>query len=43
MRYRVVRSTPATRAAFDMLPPTRFTSHVRYCRSNCAVMRSRAT
>src|SRR5439155_3167988 len=41
-RYNVVRSTPAMWAAFDMLPPARLTSQVRYCRSNCAMTRSRA-
>src|SRR5947208_385320 len=41
-RYNVVRSTPAMRAAFDMLPLARLTSQVRYCRSNCAMTRSRA-
>src|SRR5438093_506005 len=41
-RYNVVRSTPAMRAAFDMFPLARLTSQVRYCRSNCAITRSRA-
>ncbi len=43
LNFRVVRSTPAIRAAFDMFPLARFTSQVRYCRSNCAITRSRAT
>src|SRR5439155_1511004 len=41
-RYSVVRSTPAIRAALDMLPLARLTSHVRYWRSNWAITRSRA-
>src|SRR5690606_26844198 len=42
-RYSVVRSTPAMRAAFDMLPPERATSQVRYSRSNSEITRSRPT
>src|SRR5919106_4319088 len=38
-RYSVVRSTPAMRAALDMLPPARFTSQVRYWVSNWPITR----
>lgn len=41
-RYSVVRSMLAKRAAFDMLPPARPMSRVRYSFSNCATIRSLA-
>ena len=36
-RYNVVRSTPASRAAFDMLPPARVVRRDRYSCSKCAI------
>ncbi len=41
-RYNVVRSTPASRAAFDMFPPARDTRRPRYSCSKWATTRSLA-